>query len=42
MLSYKIGNCMTGHACSFVFLTARLELLEHRNRGEGAASLVKI
>ena len=41
ILSYEVCNCMTGHTFSSSFVTAGLELLDHRNRGERATSLVK-
>ena len=41
MLSYEVCNCMAGHTFSSVFVTAGLEPLDHRNRGEWATSLVK-
>ena len=41
ILSYEVCNCMTGHTFSSFFVTAGLELLDHRNRGERATSLVK-
>ncbi len=42
MLSYEICNRMAGHTCSSVLVPARIELLNHGNWGEHAASLVKL
>jgi hypothetical protein len=42
MLSYEICNRMAGHTFSSVLVPARIELLNHGNWGEYAASSVKL